>query len=595
MKRPALLSLLSALMISAGTPAGMIIENTATYEDDLITIPSNTVRITVNPVCAADLTPEQTARNAQPGETVTTPFILTNTGNSVQRYPLTLSANDLNAQVTPDLNGNGLPDDGAATSVTLEPDARVTLLVSATPTTSGTHRVTLSSGCEGALNAVLTLNSRHVAPQVTKTVIGNTTAEEGQTVQYRITVTNPERVAMPGVVIEDEMNTALEFVEVSPNENVSVTTLPSGKTLLRWQTDLAAGETRTYTLTTRIRPGVNDDTEISNTITASNDSGSATSTPPAVIRIFTSRILVSKAAEPLIIDPGGLVTYTVTVFNPSTTAISDTVMIDTPDPVLTILTDTVTLDGQPVTATTQGDTLRVNIGALPSNQGVTIRYRARLPLEAPTRPIVNSAVASARGRQGTIIANVISNVAAANIISRQKLSASGNDLIGRVYVDRNRNQRFDQNADTPLQNARVLLAGGREVTTDSNGLYAFANVPAGMHAVRLDPQSVPYTPEARSDSLHGAFRAFSAAPQVAGLTVQDFPLTPNVARVTTPTGWSNANVTVTFADGAATATNNRDLNTCVLIGDVRLNLAPKQSARTPVLPSRPTPQEIDCR
>lgn len=601
MKRQASLCLLSALMISAGTPAGVVIENTAVYEDDLISVPSNTVRVAVTPVCAADLTPSLTERATRPGDSVTTPFVLTNTGNSPQTFPVTLGTNDLAAQVIADLNANGLPDDAPSTSVTLEPDARVTLLVTGTPQTSGIHSVTLTTGCEGALAAVLKLNSRHAAPLVTKTVIGDTTVEEGQTVQYRITVTNPERVAMPDVMIEDEMNSALEFVEVAPNASVTVSTIGGGRTLLRWRTDLAANETKSYILTARIRTGTVDDTEVTNTATATNEGGTNTSTPPAIIRVFTSRILISKAVEPLIVDPGGLVTYTVTVFNPSTTSITDTVMIDTPDDVVTVLPESVTVDGKSAPATAEGKTLRVQLGTLASEQGVTVRYDARLPLQSPNRPIVNSVVASALGRQGTVIANIRSNLAAANVVMRQTLSASGSDLIGRVYVDRDGDQRFDRTRDTPVQNARVLLAGGREVTTDSNGLYAFANVPNGMHAVRLDPQSVPYKMAPNKASLHGAFEAFSAAVQVNALTVQDFPLVPNAARVRLTQRWTGPNSTVEFTaapDITLTAVNRSDRATCLLIGTQRVNLAARQTVVTPLRPlgqpTPPTPQEVAC-
>jgi uncharacterized repeat protein (TIGR01451 family)/fimbrial isopeptide formation D2 family protein len=594
MKRQASLCLLSALMISAGTPAGVVIENTAVYEDDLIRIPSNTVRVTVTPVCAADLAPTLTERSVQPGDTVTTPFVLTNTGNSTQTYPVTLGTNDLGAQVVADLNGNGLPDDAATSSVTLDPDGRVTLLVTATAQTSGLHTVTLTTGCEGNLTATLKLNSRHIAPLITKTVLGDNTIEENATVQYRITVTNPERVAMPDVVIEDELNMALEFVEVNPESSVSVSAIDGGRTLLRWRTDLAASESKSYVLTARIRRGIPDDTEVTNTANATNEGGTAISTPPAIIRVFTSRILVSKAVEPVLVDPGGQVTYTVTVFNPSTTTITDTVMIDTPDPVLSVDLNSVTVGGKPMPATLEGQTLRVPLGSLNSNTGVTVRYTARVPLQAAGRPVVNSVVASARGRQGTVIATIVSNLAAANVVMRPKLSASGNDLVGRVYVDRNRNQRFEQGTDTPLQNARVLLAGGREVTTDSNGLYAFANVPSGMHAVRLDPQSVPYKQAVNADSLHGAFEAGSAAVQVNALL-------PNVAGVSLTSRWTGPNTTVAFTaapDIILTAANRSDRAVCLLIGSQRVNLNPRQTLSTPLLPSgqptAPTPQEVTC-
>lgn len=597
----ALLSgLTSVLLTSAGTPAGQVIENTATYEDDQGRTNSNTVRITVQAVCGAELTPSAVTRSVRPGDAVTVPYVLRNTGNDTHTFPLRLTgtSDTLTGAVHADTNGNGLNDDAPASSVTLTPDETVTLFVTSTTTTSGTRTLTLVSGCDGDLNATLTLGAQHQPPLITKVVSGagpgTDTFEDGQTVTYTIRVTNPETVSMPDVLIEDTLSSALTFVQVAPGDGVTATPLDDGRTRVTWRATLTPNETREYTLTARVKSGTEDDTEISNTASATNDGGTATSTPPAVIRVFTSQILIQKLVTPLVVDPGGTLTYTIVVTNPSTTAITDAVLTDTPDPELTIDPDTVKVNGKNVPATLQDGKMRVPLGTLRSGESVTVVYTARGTLPTEDRPLVNRAVASARGRQGTVVAAITSNLAATNVTLRRTLGFTGHDLIGRVYVDHNTNTRFDA-GDTPVPGARVLLAGGREVLTDSNGLYAFANVPAGMHAAHLDARSVPFTP-AGTASLNRLWNPGTAVTNVVALTSQDFPLTPNRLTVQGATTWSTGRASVTFTPSGFTARALTDQPTCVQIG-----LQTYRLTRTPItvdLPIRQaaptTPSEVTC-
>ncbi|WP_119673864.1 DUF11 domain-containing protein [Deinococcus sp. RM] len=596
MKRLLPLTTLSVLLIAAGTPAGQVIENTATYEDTDGRLNSNTVRVTVQPVCAAELTPDTATRAVRPGETVTVPYVLRNTGNDTHTFPLTLQgiSDTTTGAVSADLNGNGQNDDAPASAVTLAPDQQVTLFVTSTVTTSGTRTLTLISGCEGDLKATLTLGARHQPPLITKVVDGAATIEEGQPVTYTIRVTNPEAVPMPDVTLEDILSSALSFVSVAPDEQVTATPTEDGRTRVTWRTNLGPNETRTYTLTARVKSGTDDDTEVSNTASATNEGGTATSTPPAVIRVFTSQILIQKTVAPLVVDAGGLITYSLTVTNPSTTAITDTYVTDSPDAQLTVYPDTVKVNGKSVPTTFQDGKLRIPVGTMRSNESVLITYDARVPVNpAADRPIRNRAVASARGRQGTIVANITSNLVAADITVRRKLGFTGQDLIGRVYVDRNANNRFDA-GDTPVAGARVLLAGGREALTDSNGLYAFANVPAGMHAARLDTRSVPFSP-AGTDALNRLWNPGTAVTNVVALTSQDFPLRAPRLTVQGANTWSTGRASVTFTPPTFSARALTSQPVCIRLGTQTLTLT--MTPTTGILPSGalPTPEEVTCQ
>lgn len=592
----------ATLLTSAGTPAGTVIENVAIYEDEENVIPSEAVRTTVRAVCAATLTPPDAARDLRVGENVTLPYLLSNDGNAPFTFPVSLTTSGAQATFTVD----GRP---SVTSVTLQPDeqARVNLTVSTDR--SGPASVTLRSGCANDLSATLRLNGQIGTPLITKTVNGPLTAEAGGTVEYLITVKNPERVPMTDIRIEDVLSAGLEFTELDGAAPVTVRPAPEGRTLVQWTTSLPAGGSSAFTLRARVRGDVSDDTEISNTATATGEGGSAHSTPPATVRVFSTRLLIQKTVTPDSIDMGGLVTYTVTVTNPSATAVHQTYILDTGDTRLETQIGSFTLHGQPTTAQrdpSKPNVIRVNIGTIPAGASAAITYKARVPLDIPETPILNEVQGFARGMQGTIIADVKSNTSRIQITPRRRLNSSGNDVIGRVYVDRDGNHQYSADVDTPVRGARLLMAGGREVVTDESGLYAFSNVAPGTVAVRLDTRSVPYRPQSGEDTGNGnTWTPGTAVAKANALTVLDFPLLPNEATSRTRLSVRTRNATVTFSSAtgnyAFVAVNNATRPTCLTIGTQHVRLDAQQTLASvgaaPIASGQPLPttEEVTCR
>ena len=137
-----------------------------------------------------------------------------------------------------------------------------------------------------------------------------------------------------------------------------------------------------------------------------------------------------------------------------------------------------------------------------------------------TGDLVNTVVVKGNGGNATAIA---SNTATAKVKVSPLNFAPLGEIIGYVYVDRNRDGRFQQDSDLPLPRARVILAGGRVALTDDDGRYHFAAVTYGSQAVRLDPASVPYAPEIMP--MEGGLSGTQTV-QINGLTSVDFPLAP---------------------------------------------------------------------
>jgi len=157
--------------------------------------------------------------------------------------------------------------------------------------------------------------------------------------------------------------------------------------------------------------------------------------------------------------------------------------------------------------------------SIPAAGEIRITYGIRVTPDA-TGDLVNTVVVKGNGGDATAIA---SNTATAKVKVKPLNFAPLGDIIGYVYVDRNRDGVYDQRNDLPLANARVILAGGRIALTDTEGRYHFASVPFGTQALRLDLASVPYDPLKLSQEggLNG-----TQTVQVLGLTSVDFPLAP---------------------------------------------------------------------
>ncbi len=168
-----------------------------------------------------------------------------------------------------------------------------------------------------------------------------------------------------------------------------------------------------------------------------------------------------------------------------------------------------------------GGVLTWAVAELPAGVPITLTYDTRITPEA-VGELVNTVTVSGVGAGGVARA-IASNQAVATVKLKLTTFAPLSDILGLVYVDRNRDGRYQEGLDTPLPRARVLLAGGRQTLTDVAGRYSFANVANGTQALRLDPLTTPYPPlpVARDGGLSGTQTVF-----VNGLTGVDFPLAP---------------------------------------------------------------------
>ena len=406
----------------------------------------------------------------------------------------------------------------------LDPGQSVTFQACLTPTASGPLQLVLkASGTRGESNTTTDLIDRTETrlPELIKTVDPAGQVMSGQTLTYTLSVHNPYDVPLTNVVLRDPLSTKLSFVSASDGGTLTDTTVS-------WTlASLAPGETRHLTLQAKIT-AAQDGEAIDNTFSLSSDQITQPLSSPVVSSpVWSAALLITKAVLPLEATFGDTLNYTVQIRNLSKGGTLDHMTVtDTLPTGLLYLPGTSQLDGQALgDPQISGQVLTWTLPGMGPQGSGTLRYSTRITPQA-TEALINQVQVNALGLNGTAIA---SNMATAGIRLRPGVFQTLSDLIGTVFVDRNRDGRYQPGLDTPVERARLLLADGRVVLTDTAGRYHFAAVPEGFTALRLDPASVPYAPlSVREDGGRPGSRGVYAR----GLLSVDFPLAAQVATAT---------------------------------------------------------------
>ncbi|AWN24445.1 hypothetical protein DKM44_03310 [Deinococcus irradiatisoli] len=356
-------------------------------------------------------------------------------------------------------------------------------------------------------------------PELLKSVSPSGMVPTGTILTYTLTVRNPYTLTLHDLVIRDSLNSALEFVSAD-----SGGALESGAVVWRLPS-LAPGESRTFTIRAKVGAQTADGTNVTNTFDFTSSElpeplpSNQTSSP-----VWTSKLVIEKQVSQAGVTYGDRLTYTLTLRNLSAQApLVDGVVTDTPAAGLDYVPGSATLAGQPLADPQQdGGHLIWTVGTLPAGGNVVITYQMRVNAKADDE-LLNSVVVSGKAVSGLFTATITSNQATAKVKLQLLMFAPLSDIVGTVYIDRNRDGRFEAQIDQPLERARILLAGGREVLTDAQGRYHFKDVAQGVQALRLDPQSVPSV--ALSVPMDGGLSGTRTL-NVLGLSAADFPLAP---------------------------------------------------------------------
>ncbi|MBA3356062.1 MAG: DUF11 domain-containing protein [Pyrinomonadaceae bacterium] len=210
------------------------------------------------------------------------------------------------------------------------------------------------------------------------------------------------------------------------------------------------------------------------------------------IPMFEPRGLeITKSADRARVEIGDAVAYRVEIHNPTAATVSGVVVHDR----LPIsfhyasgngrLTVGATADQQ-IEPEITGSELLFRIGEITPGGSASLLYRVRVGANAREGEQENVAVADglfpSGERDQTQPARATVAVGAGAFSTRQI-------IVGRVFVDENRNGTFDK-GDLPLPEVRLYLHSGQSVVTDSQGLYNLPSLGDGSQVLSLDPITV---------------------------------------------------------------------------------------------------------
>ena len=332
----------------------------------------------------------------------------------------------------------------------------------------------------------------------------------GGTLTYTLKAKNNNPFDLHEVVISDRLDDNLEFVESDPDAEFD----PSQNRLVWRVPVLAAGEVWEATVTTRVKSGVEDGTVIDNEFTLS-----ATELPSPVpsneveTTVWSGGLQIQKQVSPEVVRVGDTLNYTLTLYNPSPKPIF-VHLTDTPDPHL----EYVPGSGKPWEPQVVDGVLDWGELTMAAGEVLVITYRMRVLPGIPEK-FENVAVAEGKSESGVTVGRSTAR-AKSTVVERVFLRRTAT-LVGRVFLDSDRDGVYDQGSDLPLPGARVVLANGAQALTDIEGRYAFRDLEEGVWLVVLDPVSAPFKPLPHPEALG---KGYSHRVSAYGLTVSDFPL-----------------------------------------------------------------------
>jgi len=200
-----------------------------------------------------------------------------------------------------------------------------------------------------------------------------------------------------------------------------------------------------------------------------------------------SGVFIQKAASRTSAEVGDFVDYTLQIKNVSGTNLNAVRVVDQLPFGFAYQKKTAALNGQPLPDPDggAGPTLQFNLGPLRNDTTVRLTYRVRLTPGAPQGDGINRAQAFDDGPPSRV-----SNIAEARVRLEGGAFTDRALIVGKVYVDANRNGVQDA-GEPGVPGIRLFLEDGTFAITDSEGKYDFYGLRPILHVVKVDQTSLP--------------------------------------------------------------------------------------------------------
>ena len=198
-----------------------------------------------------------------------------------------------------------------------------------------------------------------------------------------------------------------------------------------------------------------------------------------------SQLRIEKEANKKEVVVGDVVTYTVTIENPSATDAVGGVFIEDKIPAgFKYLSGKAILDGKRIADPTGNRPLVFDIGTVSGGQTLSLKYQLVVGSGVSFGSYENKAFAR------LVNSGPISNYATESVeVVADPLFDLGT-VIGKVFHDRNENGIQDK-GEEPVGAVQIVTEDGAVITTDRHGRYHLAAVMPGRHLFRLDERSLP--------------------------------------------------------------------------------------------------------
>lgn len=198
-----------------------------------------------------------------------------------------------------------------------------------------------------------------------------------------------------------------------------------------------------------------------------------------------SGLFVEKSASRTTAEIIDFITYTVKVRNTSGITMGDVVLRDIIPFGFVYQKGSARRDGAPLADPEggAGPRLSFSLGDITDGSTVKISYRLRVGPGAMSGDGINRA-------QATAASGATSNVASVAVALRQGVFTDKGIIIGKVFVDCNRD-KVQGDKEPGIPGVRIFLEDGTYIITDSEGKYSFYGLSPRTHVLKVDETTLP--------------------------------------------------------------------------------------------------------
>ena len=198
-------------------------------------------------------------------------------------------------------------------------------------------------------------------------------------------------------------------------------------------------------------------------------------------------LFVQKSASHQLVEIGDIIEYTVKIKNVGNAPLASVSLVDQLPAGFFYMKGTARLERKqiPDPVGQSGPRLTFAVGSIAENATVTLLYQARIGAGALQGDGINLAQASAVGPPA-----VRSNLASAAVKVQSGVFTEKGVIVGKVFVDNNRN-RIQDPEELGIPGVRIYLEDGTFAITDSEGKYSFYGLRPITHVAKLDSTTLP--------------------------------------------------------------------------------------------------------